>query len=582
MKSFGKLLKYLKPYWKAALIAPLFMVFEVFFDLLQPMLMQRIIDVGIASGDASYILTTGLLMIFVAVLGAFAGIGCVIFSTIAAQSFGADLRNDLFKKVQSLSYSNLDKLETGHLVTRLTDDVNQAQNLVMNMLRLLVRSPFLLIGALVMAYVTSPELAPIVLVVVPILLVVLGIIIKMTFPMFKKVQTKLDKVNATLQENLSGIRVVKAFVRKDYEIQRFKDFNGELTDVNIQASRRVALIFPFILLILNLGVVAVLWIGGLEVSYGNIEVGQIMAFINYLMQIMASLMIIGMVLMSVSKAEASSSRIIEVFGEEPAVRNPENPLADRPIRGDITFNDVTFSFDGSEGDPVLKNLNLDIRSGETIAILGATGSGKSTLVQLIPRLYEATSGTITIDGIDIKAYDKDFLRRNIGLVHQKALLFSGSIENNIRYGKKEATDEEIRTAVEISQSAEFIDTFEQGLNTSVSQKGGNLSGGQKQRLSMARALVRKPPIIIFDDSTSAVDVQSEAKIQKGLKENLGHSTVIYVAQKITSIIDADKIIVLDDGKISGIGTHESLLANNPIYQDIFDSQIGREGVNHVN
>lgn len=574
MKSIRKLLLYLKPYWKIAVLGPLFMMLEVAMDLTQPWLMQKIIDIGIAQNNLNFVIKTGIFMILFAFLGLIGGVGCTIFATIASQNFGADLREDLFCKVQSLSYGNLDRLETGHLITRLTNDVTGVQNVVSMMLRVLVRAPLLVIGSLIMAVVTCFQLSPILIVLLPILIIVLSLIIKKSYPLFYKVQQRLDKVNTVMQENLAGIRVVKAFVRSDYEINRFGEVNDNLMKSTVSAARMTALVMPLMMVTINLGIAAVIWFGGIQVKIGNIQVGQIMAFINYLMQMLTSLMMVGMLLMNVSRAEASANRIIETLNNEPDIKNDMDAMRDFKLKGEVTFKNVTFSYDGNIHDPVLKNITFTANSGETVAIIGATGSGKSTLVQLIPRLYEAVEGEILIDGINICNLDKEKLRSQIGMVLQQAILFSGTISENIRYGNIGAGYEEVEQAAQSAQAYEFIHKFSDGYDTMLNQRGVNLSGGQKQRLSIARALVRKPSILILDDSTSAVDAKSEALIQNALKETMKGTTCFIVAQKISSVIEADKIIVLDDGEIKDIGTHDELIKRSNIYRDIYRSQLG--------
>lgn len=571
-----KLVPYLKPYWRTAILAPLLMILEVVMDLAQPALMQKMVDIGIAGKNLNYVFKTAPLMFLFALVGLAGGFGCTVFSTIAAQNFGADLRKDLFVKVQNLSCGNIERLKPGQLITRLTNDVMQLQNMVMMMLRILVRAPLLIIGSFVMAVVTCPDLVPILLIVIPVLIGILYFVIKKSYPLFSQVQEDLDGVNTVMQENLAGIRVVKAFVRSDYEKKKFAVVNEKLMKSTMRAARTVALALPAIMLTVNAGTAATLWFGGLKVQYGGIKVGQIMAFINYLTQLLTSLMMVGMILVNLSRAGASASRIIEVLESNPDIKDRPEAIEDFKIKGAVTFENVTFSYAGSGREPVLKDISFSVKAGETVGILGTTGSGKSTLVQLIPRLYEVTRGRILIDGVDIRKIELETLRKQIGIVFQQSILFSGSIKDNIRYGKEDATDEEVKKAVKTAQASEFVEKFPAAYNTVLSQRGVNLSGGQKQRLCIARALVRKPAILILDDSTSAVDAKSESLIQKALKEKIRECTCFIVAQKVTSVMDADKILVLDEGRIVALGTHEELLKNSEIYRDICSSQLGEE------
>lgn len=578
MKHFRKLLKYLDPYMKYAVLAPLFMVGEVMLDLAQPYLMQRIIDIGIKNSDKSFVLKTMALMFAFTILGALFGFGCIVYSSIASQNFGYDLRGSLFKKVQSFSYSNLDKLEVGHIITRLTQDTKQVQDFIMMMLRLAVRSPLLVIGSIIMSFATIPELAPILVFIIPALIAVIYTIMKNAFPLFKKVQEKIDAVNKIIQENLSGIRMIKSFSQEELEKTKFNFANIDLMNINTKSLRLIAVALPFVFLMINMGIVAIVWLGGIEYTRGNIETGQIVAFINYLLQLLFSLMIGGILLVNASRCEASSSRIDEILSEDPAISNESASVSTPPKKGSIEFQNVCFCYGSESCELALKHVSFRIEPGQKIAIMGATGSGKSTLLNMIPRLYDPTSGSIKIDGIDIKNYDLNALRSSIGFVHQKPILFSGSVKNNIMVGKLDAGESEISTACRNSLSDEFIDRFDDGYDFDLNQKGVNLSGGQKQRLSIARALVRKPKILIFDDSTSALDPQSEAELKRRLDESYEDTTLISVSQKISSVIDFDKILILDGGKIAGEGSHLELLAKNKIYKEIYRSQLGREMV----
>jgi len=571
-----KLLPYLKPYWKAVLLAPLLMIIEVICDLSQPSLLARIIDNGVMKGDLTFILRTGLLMIGIAAIGMIGGVGCTIASSIASQSFGTDLRSDVFKKVQSFSFSNLDRFKTGSLITRLTNDIVQLQTVVLMSLRIVVRAPLLFIGGIIMTILISPKLATILLFSIPLLLIGFIYVTKHSFPLFTLLQQKIDKVNSVIRENLSGVRVVKAFVRSELEKSRFTSANEELMNTAISAFLLVISVMPIMMLIMNISVVAVLWFGGIQVHRGGLQVGEIMALINYMTQILFSLMMIGNILIFVTRASASAERINEVLETKVDIENPKE--ADTtPIKdGEVIFEDVSFSYNSHDGEPVLKDISFIASSGETIAILGTTGAGKSTLVSLIPRLYDPTKGRILIDGRDIRSIDLKTLRSSIGIVLQESILFSGTIRDNICWGNENATEEEIIEVTKIAQAYDFIMSFPDGFDTLIGQRGVNLSGGQKQRLAIARAIIKKPAILILDDSTSAVDLATEQRILRGLKEIMGQCTIFIIAQRISTVMNADKILILDNGRIVAQGTHRELLEENPIYQDIYRSQLGEE------
>jgi len=571
-----ELFSYIKPYWKAAALAPLLMSLEVICDLLQPALMARIVDRGVISGNNSFILQTGGLMIAVGFLGLTGGVGCTIFSSIASQKFAADLRNSLFKKVESFSFMNLDRLQTASLITRLTNDVTQVQNIVLAMLRMMVRAPLLCIGGIVMSFIINPGLASILIFTIPFLAAVLTLIIRKSFPMFAKVQQRLDRVNTVLRENLAGVRVIKAFVRSEYEISRFGTANNDLTEISVRAGRVVGLTMPAMFALMNLSVVAVVWFGGLRVNAGNIQVGQVMAFINYMTQILFSLMMVAFMTMGFSRAKASADRIREVLETKADITDPPRPNHRRVQTGRIEFDNVSFRYENSGGAPALQQINLVAAPGEMVAILGATGSGKSTLVNLIPRFYDVTAGQILIDGFDARSYRLDDLRRGISMVFQESLLFSGTIAENIRWGRPDASNAAVEAAAALAQAHDFIAELPAGYNTFLGQRGVNLSGGQKQRLAIARALLRQTPILILDDATSALDLGTEARLRASLEKLKSTTTCFLIAQRISSALNADQIILLDDGKIVGNGTHRQLLAGCPLYREIYDSQLGRE------
>jgi ATP-binding cassette subfamily B protein len=559
------------------------MVLEVAMDLMQPRMIERIVDQGIAQMDMAVVTRTGLLMIGLALIGAVGGVGCTVFTMLAAQGFGADLRGALFRKVQALSFGNLDRLETGQLITRLTNDVTQVQELVSMMLRIMVRAPLMLVGSLILAILTSPRLALLLIVLGPAALAVLVWAINRAYPLFGEVQRRLDGLNTVMQENLAGVRVVKAFVRGAHETGRFRAANERLMDQTVHAARTVAVAAPATTLALNLGVVSAIWFGGLRVTAGGMQVGELIAFVNYLMRTLMSLAFVSMLVMRAARAQASAERIHEVLGSQPDVQDrPEARRAFAP-QGRVAFEDVTFSYSGDGRDPVLKGIDFVAEPGQTVAVLGATGSGKSSLVHLIPRFYDVTGGRVTIDGVDVRDVDEATLRRNVGVALQEAVLFSGTIRDNIRYGRPEASDEEVVAAAKAAQAHGFITRFPDGYDTELGQRGVNLSGGQKQRIAIARALLVQPAVLILDDSTSAVDVETEAKIQDALEalmrgrasENTG--TVFVIAQRISTVLTADRILVLDDGRIAAQGTHRELLASSPIYREIYQSQLGNGG-----
>lgn len=591
MRATIRLFSFLKPYWVWATLAPLLMMLEVAMDLMQPRLLQRIIDVGIANSDLTVVLQTGLWMVGLAVAGIIGGVGCSFFAVLAAQGFGADLRSALFGRVQMLSFANIDELETGKLITRLTNDVTQVQEVVLMLLRIMVRAPMMMAGSLLMAVIIAPQLAWLFIILIPLVSVGLVLIINRAFPLFSQVQARLDALNTVMQESLAGVRVVKAFVREAHQIMRFGEANDRLMAQNIAAVRTVAVTMPFMMIVLDSGVVAALWFGGVQVSADGMQIGQVIAFINYLMQTLMSLMMVSMLLMRISRSEASAVRVQEVFDSEPAVRNKPDALTGLMAQGGrqdggapsrrVAFEDVTFSYAGSEDDPVLSDVSFVAEPGQTVALLGATGSGKSSLVHLIPRFYDVTGGRVTIDGVDVRDIDEATLRRQIGTALQESVLFSGTIRDNIRYGRPDASDEEVIAAAKLAQAHDFISALPDGYDAVVGQRGANLSGGQKQRIAIARALLIRPAILILDDSTSAVDVETEGRIQDALDALNEERTTFVVAQRISTVLDADKILVLDDGRIVAQGDHEELLAASPIYREIYASQLDDGAVSHA-
>jgi len=572
METLNHLKIYLRPYWRQALIAPLLMVVEVVCDLLLPRLLQTIVDQGVATQNIALVVNTGLLMLLVTGIGAVGGIGCTVFAVRASMNFGADLRSGVYRKVQTLSFGNLDRIGTAELVTRLTNDVNQVQEMLLMALRILVRSPLLVIGSLIMAVVTSPTLSLLLAILMPLLLGMVVVVIGRAFPLYMRVQERLDRVNAVIQENLSGVRVVKAFVRGDHEQRRFRTANEALTATSIQAMQLSMVTMPFMILAINFGIVAVLWFGGIEVKQGTMTVGAIIAFVNYLRQALMSLMMVSMLMMRISRAQASAQRVVGVLISQPEVQDRPDAQTGFVPQGRVAFENVSFSYE--DGEPILRDVSFVAEPGQTVALLGATGSGKSSLVGLLPRFYDVDAGRVTVDGVDIRALAQAELRTNVGVAFQESVLFSGTIYDNIRQGRDDASESEIVAAAKAAQAHDFIVSLPEGYETQLGQRGVNLSGGQKQRLAIARALVRKPRILILDDSTSAVDVETESRIQDALAELMRDRTTIVVAQRISTVLKADKILVLEGGRVVAEGTHQELMASSPIYREIYDSQLG--------
>jgi ATP-binding cassette subfamily B protein len=561
-----------------AALAPLLMLVEVSGDLAQPAIMAKIVDQGVAQGNLTLVLKYGLLMVGIASIGLIGGWGCTIASSIASMNFGADLRTETFKKIQEFSFANLDQFKTESLITRLTNDVLQIQHMVLMSLRMMVRAPFLCIGSLIMVFAINIKMALILAVAMPLLFTVVFLIIRKGFPLFNLVQEKLDKVNGVMRENLSGARVIKAFVRADFEKKRFAQANNEQIAINMKASRLMILMQPLMMTIMNLSIVAVLWFGGRQVAQGSLMVGEIIALLNYFSRILFSLMMITFMLMGASRAKVSADRINEVLETKVEITDPPDASTAPINEGKVVFEDVTFQYQGAGGQPVLKKICLTASPGQVVAILGATGSGKSTLVNLIPRLYEPTAGRILIDGRDLKTIQLRTLRTAVRIALQESILFSGSIKDNIRWGKADASDAEVVAAAQAAHAHDFIMSLPDGYETQLGRRGVNLSGGQKQRLAIARAIIKKPSILILDDSTSAVDLKTEYLIQQSLKKLMKETTCFIIAQRISAVLEADQIILLEEGKIVGSGDHEELLRVNSIYQDIYRSQLEKEGV----
>ena len=569
-----RLFKYIRPYLLWTLISPLFMLLEVGMDLLQPQLMSKIIDVGVANADKAYIVRTCILMCIVALLGVVGGVGNMIFSTKASYGFAQDLRSDVYRKIQSFSFANIDKFKTGSLVTRTTNDITQIQNAFSSCIRMLIRSPFLCIGGVVMVLVISPKLSLVVLAAIPLLTVMIVFLLSKGRPLFNGMQQKMDRMNTVMQENLAGIRVIKAFGRSDYEKAKFKTSNDELCGISMKAMKMLSLSFPLINLIMNVTMILMYVFGGKMVFNGKLQAGEIMAFSNYITQILMSLTMSSFTLMFLSRAGVSIRRVNEILDTESDISDGENASAE-VTKGGVEFKNVSFRYPGASGD-VLKNISFTAKPGETVAILGATGSGKSSLVNLIPRLYDVTGGEILVDGVNVKDYKLNSLRGKIGVALQESVLFTGTINENLHWGDDNASDEVISQAADIAQAAPFVEKLNEGYETSLGQRGVNLSGGQKQRLCIARALVKHPKILILDDSTSAVDLSTEAKIQTGLRTYFGDMTVFIIAQRISSVMDADKILVLENGAIIDSGTHNELKKRCAVYHEIVVSQLGEE------
>ncbi|HOJ93292.1 MAG TPA: ABC transporter ATP-binding protein [Dictyoglomaceae bacterium] len=570
-----KLLPYLKPYTLFIILAPLFMIVEVVCDLFQPTLLAKIIDEGVLKSNFPLILRTGLLMVGIAIIGMIGGVGCTIFASYASQNFGKDLRSTLFKKIQAFSFRNIDRFHTSSLITRLTNDVTQLQTLVMMSLRIVVRAPLLFIGGIIMAVSINRKLSVIFLISIPLIIFVFIFIMRKSYPLFSEVQKRIDALNNVIRENLSGIRLVRAFIREDYEKDRFRNTNSALMNAVIKASMLMIFAMPIFMLVTNFSILAVLWYGGLLAQAGEMQVGEIMAYINYMTQILFSLTTIGNILMFISRASASAERVNVVLEEKIDIVNEEDASTEVIEKGEVTFENVYFSY--SENDePVLKNISFSVNAGEIIGILGTTGSGKSSLVNLIPRLYDVTSGRILINGKDVRNIDIKVLRSMISMVPQDTILFSGTIRENICWGREDATEEEIIQACKIAQAHDFITKLPDGYETVIGQRGVSLSGGQKQRIAIARAIIRKPLILILDDATSSVDFVTEQKILKGLKEMMKNCTTFAIAQRVSTVMNADKIILLENGEIVGLGSHKELLGSNPVYQEIYKSQIDEE------
>lgn len=565
--------KYVKPYLKWFIIGPICMIVEVVGEVVMPKFMASIIDNGIANASIGYVLAVCALMVITALLMMAGGVGGAYFGAKAAVSFACDLRFDVYKKVSKFSFANIDKFSTGSLVTRLTNDVTQLQNFINMLLRMCLRSPGMLIGALIMAITLNAKLALVLAVAIPILVICQAFFIKLGFPRFENMQKKIDSLNTNVQENLTNVRVVKSFVREDFEKKKFEKSNGELKNAGISAMNIMIFIMPVMMLVMNLTSIAVLWFGGNMVVAGGMSIGDLTAFITYITQILMSLMMLTMLFITSSRAFASGRRIKEVLCEKEDIDDEFASHKELEVeQGNIEFKNVSFRYYKDSEQKVLDNISVKIKAGQTVGVVGSTGAGKTTFVSMIPRLYDADEGEILIDGINVRDYGLENLRNGIGMVLQKNVLFSGTIEENLRWGDKDASDDRIKKIASYAQADGFVNKFTDKYKTVLTQGATNVSGGQKQRLCIARALLKNPKILILDDSTSAVDTATEAKINEAFKNELSGATKIIIAQRISSVINADEIIVIDDGKITGVGTHDELLKSNSQYQEIYYSQ----------
>ena len=573
--------KYITPYLSAFVIGPLMMLTEVAGEVMLPKFMSMIINNGVASRNVAYIGKMGTLMVLTVLFMAVGGILGAYFSAKASISFTSDMRNDLFRKVQQFSFENIDDYSTGSLVTRLTNDVQQVQNVLMMGLRMALRAPGMFLGALIMAFMMNRQLAVIILIVIPLLLAAILLILKTAFPRFGEMQRRLDRLNSGIQESLTNVRVVKSFVREDHEIEKFSKLNDDLKESSLRALRIVIATMPVMMFAMNVTTLAVVWYGGNIIIAGKMPVGDLTAFTTYIVQILMSLMMLSMVFLQSSRASASMKRINEIFDTEIGLNDDHAKNKDKKVtEGCVEFKNVSFGYSGENGrkDLVLEGISFTAEPGQTIGIIGSTGSGKTSLVQLIPRLYDVTGGEVLVDGVNVKEYSLKHLREGVGMVLQKNILFSGTIEENLRWGNEDAPMEDVIRFSESAQADPFVKTFKNGYDTEMGQGGVNVSGGQKQRLCIARALLKRPKILILDDSTSAVDTATEAKIRESLYHDLKDTTKIIIAQRISSVQEADQILVLEDGKIIGHGTHEELLKTCETYSEIYTTQIGNQSI----
>lgn len=574
MRNLLKILTYLRPYRRKAVIALAALTVSILTDLAVPRLIQAIVDNGISKGDMHVVLGTMGIMLGVSALGAVVSIINTRYSVDVAMGFGTDVRAATFRNIQGFSFSNLDDHRTGALMTNLTSDVTRVQGTVQMAMRIMTRAPLMLLGSIVLMLVTSPSLAVWVVLLLAITGAMVVVLSMKAQPMFLRVQAKLDRLNTVLQENLAGMRLVKAFVRSNEENRRFGVVSDDLMDQNVRVQRLFAVIMPTMTVIVNLGMVLVILIGGRQAIGGTLTTGQLMAFINYLMITMFPLLMMGNLLVMLSQAEASAGRINGVLDTKSSIVDQPGVIDLSDVRGRVAFEHVTFSYNHECGESVLQDVNFVAEAGQTVAILGETGSGKTTLINLIPRFYDVCGGRVAVDGVDVRDVTLASLRSHVGIALQEAVLFTGTLRDNIRYGRPDASQEEVEAAAQAAQAEEFILSTPKGYDTMVEERGGNLSGGQKQRIAIARTLLLKPSILILDDSTSAVDVDTEARIQEALLRQHSQCTVFIVAQRISTVLAADKILILDKGRIAAEGTHQELMQTSPIYREIYESQLG--------
>lgn len=572
-----KLFRYLKPYWILVAAVLLLVFFQTLSELYLPTLMSDIVDKGVVKGDTDYIWRIGGLMLLVALGGMACSIGASFFSAKSASGFGRLLRGKLFKHVSNFSLEEFDKVGTASLITRTTNDITQVQQVMIMILRMMVMAPMMCIGGIIMAVSKDATLSLVLVVILPVLVGAIFLIAGKGIPLFKQIQKKIDRLNLVMREALTGIRVIRSFNRISHESKRFDAANWDLTETSIKVNKIMAFMMPVMMIVMNLASVAIIWYGGLRIDDGHMLVGDLMAFLQYAMQIMFSLIMVSMMFVMIPRASASAVRINEVLDMAPVIKDEGTKEPAEGQKGYVEFRDVSFSYPGAE-QPAVQNISFSAKPGEVTAIIGGTGSGKSTLISLIPRFYDVDEGSILVDGTDVRDMPQEVLRSKIGFVPQKAVLFSGTITENIRYGKEDATDEEVEHAARIAQASDFIAEMEQGFDSVIAQGGTNVSGGQKQRLSIARALVRKPEIYIFDDSFSALDFKTDAKLRAALKGETQESTVIIVAQRVSTVLDADRIIVMNESQIAGIGNHRELMETCEVYKEIVYSQLSEEEI----